>query len=64
MKKGDIVRFREVVDPGDENVRMRLLQDPDGGRVLVEALVGMELTPTYGYQVKDLVECDHECAKK
>ncbi|MDH4164357.1 MAG: hypothetical protein OEW15_16970 [Nitrospirota bacterium] len=57
MKKGDIVKFKETVDVGDEKVRMRLLEDPDGGRVLVEALVGMQLNPTYVYQVKDLVEC-------
>ena len=57
MKKGDIVKFKDVVDPGDEEVRMRLLEDPDGGRVLVEALVGMEFNPTYVYPVKDLVEC-------
>ena len=57
MKKGDVVRFRKVVDPGDEKVRMRLLEDPDGGRVLVEALVGMELNPTYIYPTEDLVEC-------
>ena len=58
MKKGDFVRFREAVDPGDEKVRMRLLEDPDGGRVLVEALVGMEFNPTYVYPVNDLVICD------
>ena len=58
MKKGDIVKFREVADPGDEKVWMRLLEDPDGGRVLVEALVGMQLNPTYVYPVNDLVMCD------
>ena len=35
MKKGDIVKFRNVVDAGDEELRMILLEDPDGGRVLV-----------------------------
>lgn len=39
MKKGDIVKFRNVVDAGDENLRMILLEDPDGGRVLVESVV-------------------------
>ena len=58
MKKGDIVKFNQVVEPGDEKVRMRLLEDPDGGRVLVEAMVGMELNPTYVYPIKDLVKCD------
>ena len=39
MKKGDIVKFRNVVDEGDEDLRMILLEDPDGGRVLVESCV-------------------------
>ncbi len=58
MKKGDIVRFKKFVDPGDEKVRMRLLENPDGGRVLVEALVGMEFNPTYVYPTEELVECE------
>lgn len=39
MKKGDIVKFRKAVDPGDEYLRMILLEDPDGGRVLIESVV-------------------------
>lgn len=39
MKKGDIVKFRKAVDPGDENLRMILLEDPDGVRVLVVSVV-------------------------
>jgi hypothetical protein len=35
MKKGDFVKFRNEVDPGDTKVRMVLLEDPDGGRVLL-----------------------------
>lgn len=58
MKKGDIVKFREAVDPGDEKVRMRLLEDPDGGRVLVEALMEMSINPTYVYQIENLVICE------
>lgn len=42
MKKGDIVKFREEVDPGDTKVRMVLLEDPDGGRVLVGDLCIVE----------------------
>jgi len=64
MKKGDIVKFKKVVDPDDEKVKMRLLEDPDGGRVLVEALVGMKLNPTYVYQIKDLVECDNPVVQR
>lgn len=33
MKRGDIVKFKKVVDLGDDRIRMRLLEDPDGGRV-------------------------------
>lgn len=40
MKKGDIVKFRNVVVAGDEDLRMILLEDPDGGRVLVGSIVG------------------------
>lgn len=58
MKKGDMVRFKEAADFGDENLRMRLLEDPDGGRVLVESLVGMSINPTYIYPVDDLVVCE------
>lgn len=39
MKKGDIVKFKNVVDEGDERVIMRLLEDPDGGRVRVETVL-------------------------
>lgn len=54
-KKGDIVGFKDVVDVGDENARMVLLEDPDGGRVKVEDLVDMAIRPTAIYNVEDLV---------
>lgn len=57
MKKGDIVKFRNVVDAGDENLRMVLLEDPDGGRVLVESVVDMQIRPTYRYSIEDLEIC-------
>jgi hypothetical protein len=60
MKKGDIVKFKAVVDEGDEKIRMVLLEDPDGGRVLVQALVDMTIKPTARYLVEDLDVCvDH-----
>lgn len=46
MRKGDIVKFRKVVDVGDEDLRMILLEDPYGGRVLVEGVVDMKIRPT------------------
>jgi hypothetical protein len=55
MKKGDIVRFKEIKDPGDDILRMELLEDPDGGRVLVRGLVSMKIQPTHVYPVDDLV---------
>lgn len=57
MRKGDIVKFRNVVDAGDEDLRMILLEDPDGGRVLVESVVDMNIRPTYRYSVEDLELC-------
>jgi len=58
-EKGDIVKFRNVVDAGDENLRMILLEDPDGGRVLVESIVDMKIRPTDRYNVDDLeLSCD------
>lgn len=61
MNKGDIVKFREEVDPGDTKVRMVLLEDPDGGRVLVgdlciidESGVKQAVTATSRYLVDEL----------
>ncbi len=54
MKKGDIVKFKTVVDPGDDNALMILIEDPDGGRVLVQHLVDLPLQPTSIYPVADL----------
>jgi len=58
MKKGDIVRFKEFKEKGDDKLRMQLLEDPDGGRVRVVALVKLEIQPTYVYRVDDLVVVD------
>jgi hypothetical protein len=57
MKKGNIVKFKKVVDAGDENIRMVLLENPDGGRVLVEDIVDMNLKPTCRYNVDELEVC-------
>ena len=60
MKKGDVVKFRNIVDPGDENDRMVLLEDPDGGRVLVVHICDMNIKPTSRYNVEDLEVCGKE----
>lgn len=44
MKKGEIVKFKKAVDAGDKNLRMILLEEPDNGSVLVEAIVDMNIT--------------------
>ena len=58
MKKGDIVKFKKVVDAGDKDLRMVLLEDPDGGRVLVEYIVDMNIRPTCRYNVENLEACN------
>lgn len=64
MKRGDIVKFKEVVDAGDDELRMVALEDEDGGRVLVQALVGMKLNPTARYNVANLEVCGAVGAKQ
>lgn len=61
MKKGDIVKFRKAVDPGDENLRMILLEDPDGGRVLIESVVDMKIRPTCRYNIENLKNIQIVC---
>lgn len=56
MKSGDIVKFVKVIDPGDEEIRMRI-KEVNGDRVLVEALVDMQLKPTYVYPRNDVITC-------
>ena len=62
MKAGNIVKFKKIIDSGDEDIRMVILEDADRGRVLVGALVGMKLNPTYRYNVEDLELCDTTCS--
>jgi hypothetical protein len=57
MQKGDIVKFKKVVDAGDETLRMVLLENPDGGRVLVAAIVDMNIKPTSRHNIEDLEVC-------
>jgi hypothetical protein len=54
MKKGDTVKFKNIVDKGDETARMILLENPDGGRVLVEDICSLPIRPTRVLPVKDL----------
>lgn len=53
MKKGDIVEFKEPLE--DEiGLTFILLEDPDGDRVLAEAVVDMEIRPTYILKLIDI----------
>ena len=54
MKTGDLVKFKVVMEPGDERLVMRVLE-MRGDRVLVECLVEMHILPTAVYPVADLV---------
>ncbi len=55
MKEGDMVKFREPMEPGEERLVMRVIE-MRGDRVLVECLVdGMMLLPQSVYSVADLV---------
>lgn len=57
MKQGDIVKFKNIVDVGDDALRMVLLENTDKGSVLVEAIVDMNIKPTYRYKVEELEVC-------
>ena len=55
MKKGDLVRFKVAMEPGEERLVMRVVE-MRGERVLVECLVeGLRILPTAVYPVADLV---------
>lgn len=54
MEKNDVVKFKKFLEPGDDKLKMVLLEDPDGGRVLVKALAGMAINPTNRYNVDEL----------
>ena len=72
----DVVKFRRIVDPGDEYQRFVVLRvDPPnslgGAEALVEAIVDMPIPPQYSYPIDDLeviprerVRADVEDAKK
>jgi len=65
LKKGDRVRFRRVVDQGDDKIVMVLLEDPDGGRVLVESLIWESLNPTRVLPTSELIKvCKTKAQRK
>ena len=46
MKKGDIAKFINPLDKNEVEERFKLLEDPDGGRVLVEGICDLKIRPT------------------
>ena len=53
MKKGDVVKF---TNPQADEIEDRfiLLENPDGDRVLAEAIVDMLIRPTYVFKTEEL----------
>ena len=53
MVKGDIVEFTKQME--DElGLKFILLENPDGGRVLAEAVVDMAIRPSYILRVDEI----------
>lgn len=46
MKKGDIAKYREPLDEDERQERFILIEEPDGGRVLVKAVCNLPIPPT------------------
>jgi len=44
LKKGDVVKFKKVLNPEKAAARMVILSDPGGGRVLVRNLSEKQLS--------------------
>jgi hypothetical protein len=42
---GDLVRFCEIVDPGDESARFEVIED-NGDRLIVRLLCDLPIPPT------------------
>jgi hypothetical protein len=54
MKKGDFVKLKYPLDHNEEEERFILLEDPDGGRVLVEGVCDLSIRPTRILNIDDL----------
>jgi hypothetical protein len=54
LKAGDIAKFRFPDDEDEARERFLLLEDPDGGRVLVECICPLMIRPTKVLRVEDL----------
>lgn len=57
MRKGDLVEYKDPL-PDEEGLKFILLEDPDGERVLAEAVVDLVIRPSYILQVSDIKMSD------
>lgn len=53
FKKNDIVEYRSP-NPDEIGLRFKLIEDPDGDRVLGEAIVPMRIKPTYILKLNEI----------
>jgi hypothetical protein len=61
MKKGDVVEFVDPL-PEEKGLKYLLLEDPDGGRVLAEAIVEMVIRPTQILKLSEIRSVTEEQA--
>lgn len=62
MKQGDVVKFTNpTADETDD--RFILLENPDGGRVLAQAIVDLPIRPTYIFRTEELAIIDIPASK-
>ena len=54
MEQGDVVKFKNIVDAGDENLKFRIVE-MRGDRALVEDVESnMMIMPSFVYSIHDL----------
>ena len=53
MKKGDLVEYKNPL-PDEKGLTFILLEEPDDGRVLTEALVNMVIKPSYILNISEI----------
>lgn len=57
LKAGDIVKFKEFLELGDESARFVVIE-PRGETVLVEAICDLKIPPQSQYKINDLEIAD------
>ena len=62
FKKGDLVEYKQPYED-EVGIKYRLLEEPDGGRVLVEAQVPMAIKPTYRVKLDDIKQSGSQTRK-